>query len=217
VRSNFLPTDSPQELWPYNLGPDPPDEARRRVLRLDAVYDDNSNYNYIQYFKLAESGQKLRPMTVDLDSISVPETDGSPLYLPSHLRCVHIADCFVHSIDTGVLAAPEEDHGKITSIRQLWEVLYRRLPGYEDANEYWSAEPHDYFAGRSCRKADWEYGEDEMEGEVRIFNPSLLLLCLFSNTMIATRARPSRNTKYYRVDLKKPGVDAYGFAYWPNP
>lgn len=86
-------------------------------------------------------------MSVDLDNpISDPETEGGPISLPSHLGCVHIADCFVHSIDTDVHAAPEEDHGKITSIRQLWEVLYMRLEGYIDTNEYALAEPHDYMA-----------------------------------------------------------------------
>src|ERR1700710_1126435 len=107
-RSTFLPSDSPQELWSYNLGDHPPDEARRRVLRLDAVIDDScmTDSCFRPYFKLAESGQQLRGMSVHLDN---PETYGGPIHLPSHLRCVHIADCFVHSIDTGVPAAPEED------------------------------------------------------------------------------------------------------------
>lgn len=112
-------------------------------------------------------------MSVHLERNPLPpgKTQGGPIYLPIHGHCVHIADCFVHSVDRGLQIVPQEDHGNITSICQLWEVLYRRLDGYISANEYRILEPHDYFAGSSCRKLEWETDEDELEGEVRIFNP----------------------------------------------
>jgi hypothetical protein len=94
---------------------------------------------------------------------------GGPLYLPVHRPCLHIADYFVESIDTSMHTFPEKYSGKITSIRQLWEVLSRRLVGHE--GRMWGPfslqEPHDYFGGDLSR-FEWEPANEGSYGEVRI-------------------------------------------------
>jgi hypothetical protein len=156
-------TNNPRSLWSYHLGLNPPEEAQRRVLRLDAYAQEHS------YYKLVGSSEVVSGMSVKLERPKPPPgTQGGPIYLPVHRHCLHIADCFVDSIETSIHTLPKEYSGKITSIRQLWEVLYRRLHGDILAHEYELQEPHDYFGGRLCRNVDWEARDDIEHGEVRI-------------------------------------------------
>ncbi|KIN00562.1 hypothetical protein OIDMADRAFT_145999 [Oidiodendron maius Zn] len=164
-------TNHPRSLWSYHLGPHPPDEAQRRVLRLDTDVDNDICEK--PYFKLAGSGKKVRALSVHLACHPLPPggTQGGPIYLPVHRHCLHIADCFIQSVDASMHTSSEEYHGKITSIRQLWEVLYRRLEGYILADQWVLQEPHDYFGGKSCRSMEWEPPNDPPYGALLEENP----------------------------------------------
>jgi hypothetical protein len=162
----YYPQTSPFcSLWSYHLGLDPPDEAQRRVLRLDADVEEDDYSKF--YFKLAGSGKEVSAMTVEANRQPLQRGQGGPIYLPVHRPCLHIADYFVQSIDTSMHTFPEEYYGKITSIRQLWEVLYRRLEGHI-WDQYVLQEPHDYFGGDLSRGVEWEPPNGEPYGEVRI-------------------------------------------------
>ncbi|KIM93653.1 hypothetical protein OIDMADRAFT_61296 [Oidiodendron maius Zn] len=67
---------------------------------------------------------------------------------------------------------PREYYGKITSIRQLWEVLYGRLDGSILAHEYVLKEPHDYFWGGRPGQVECEPTDGEPYGELLEQSPA---------------------------------------------
>lgn len=162
----YYPHNSLDHPWSYDLMRDPPNEDQRSVLRLDAYAEEDS------YFILAESDRVVSALSVEVEYEPPPplRTQSGPIYLPVHRHCLHTADYFVQSIDTSMHTFPREYDGKITSIRQLWEVLYRRLDGSIVAHEYVLKEPHGYFGGGLPGQVEWEWEptDDEPYGEVRI-------------------------------------------------
>lgn len=103
----------------YTLGPNPLPGANGKLLQIDVRTDDGS------VFTSLESGEQLESMTVDITSKS-RYTHGARLFLPVHRLCLHLADHFVGSADTPSSSSEGMDKLRITSIMQLWEVLYRR-------------------------------------------------------------------------------------------
>lgn len=56
----------------------------------------------------------------------------------------------------------------IISVKNLWEVLHRRLRGTAGVVPAWVLpEPHEYFGGRRCRNIDWEPEDDPEHAKVR--------------------------------------------------
>lgn len=50
-----------------------------------------------------------------------------------------------------------EPEDEISSLKQLWEVLYRRMPGtHYTPIEQTLPHPFDYYGGKSCRNLEWE-------------------------------------------------------------
>jgi hypothetical protein len=158
-------SNKPRSLWSYHLGLNPPDEYERRILLLHAFVQEDTCY------KVANSDWVVNAMSVKLEQPPRPPplTQGGPIYLPAHHHCLHIAQLFVQNVEISEHTTLEEYRSKITSIRQLWEVLHRRLDGYILANQYILQEPHDYFGGGLCRNSEWEPSNDTVYGEVRIY------------------------------------------------
>ena len=146
----------------YHLGENPPQEADRTVLRIEAQPLGGS------LFRLIGSGAEVHAMCVRGDRALCRQKYGGPLYLPAHSACLQLADRFVDSVESAP-SSPAIPSNGITSIKQLWEVIHRRL--YGDVlgfPECILPEPHNYFGGRICRNCEWESGEDQEQADVCI-------------------------------------------------
>ena len=150
--------DNREGAYAYYLGRNPPADTDRNVLRLDAHADDGT------VFEIRATGDRVIPMEVDLQ----PNSRGSgPLYMPMHRSCLTVADHFIGSMALTTQSSQSQDGIRITSIKQLWEVIYRRVPGSWHCSTWVPPEPHDYFGGRSCRNVDYEPGDDEEFAKVQ--------------------------------------------------
>jgi len=132
------------------------------VLRLDAHAHGTSQ------FDILGSSKRVNAMCVEIEQKTPAIDRGGPLYLPVHRLCLQLADCFINSIGTSMQMSQVLLDDRITSIKQLWEVLYRRLHGsiFPSIQTWELPEPHDYFGGRRCRNVYWEAGDDPDHGEV---------------------------------------------------
>jgi hypothetical protein len=151
-----------QGLYGLGLGSNVPDEAQRRVLRLDALALDTS------MFQIIESDKQVDPMKIKVTIVNPGTSLGSPLYLPIHNVCLKIVDSFLDSVRIPLHNIRVQIGDKITSEKHLWEVLYRRLSGDAFGSNYILPEPHDYFGGGNCRGLEWDLGNDKKHGEVSI-------------------------------------------------
>ncbi|KAF4615871.1 hypothetical protein G7Y89_g15245 [Cudoniella acicularis] len=98
------------------------------------------------------------------------ELDIAALYLPVHCLCVQLSDCFVEQM--AIVTSEKNISTEITSIKQRWEVFYRRLLVSRPVRPIWGLpEPHGYFGGRRCRNLSWGPGEDLEESELFQQNP----------------------------------------------
>jgi hypothetical protein len=91
---------------------------------------------------------------------------GGPLYLPVHSLCLELSDRYIENATTSNQKAEELPIDIVTSVKQLWEALYRRLFGSiipEIGGEL--PEPHEYFGGRLCRNVYWELGDNPAHGK----------------------------------------------------
>lgn len=131
------------------------------VLRLDAYSEDG-----LARFHLRECEKDVVVHQVNstLGEKPGPPRGGSPLYIPVHGLCLKIADRFIDAKKH--ISRPSS--GQIRSIEDLWEVLYRRVPGNWHSHTCINPEPHYYFGGRKCRGKDWTADEDPSYGQVRI-------------------------------------------------
>lgn len=86
---------------------------------------------------------------MDLDTSHPDPSYGAPLYLPVHRSCLDLVTVFLSSsAATSVYIGVERPEGSVTSLKQLWEVLYRRVPWNMYGQTWGLPEPHSYFAGR---------------------------------------------------------------------
>ena len=155
----WAPRPFPSGSQPFDLGPNPPDESQRCVLRLDAVSSEGSTS-----FIISESVERVKVMLVDLPQRS--RDHGGPLYLPVHRSCLGLADRFFISTKTSLSMTGIPPNG-VTSVLNLWEILYRRLPAsIHSWPRFELPELHDYFGGRHCRNVYWSARDDPEHGLV---------------------------------------------------
>ena len=146
---------------PFDLGPTPPEESQRFVLRQDAVSSEGSTS-----FVVSGTGECVNVMVVDLSPLLPSPDHGGSLHLPVHRSCLQLADRFVVSTKTSLAMAIVPPNG-VTSILNLWEILYRRLPGSVNGRRTFNLpELHDYFGGQRCRNVYWEPEDDSEHGLV---------------------------------------------------
>ncbi|KAI1393090.1 uncharacterized protein F4822DRAFT_393052 [Hypoxylon trugodes] len=158
---------APSGSYALDLGPNPPTELKRRVLRLDSEYSEHNQ------FKILESGATVSAFTVGAGSPTSTVTSGGTFYLAVHGVCNQLAEHFIDSRAEARDTFQIGPQDKISSIKQLWEVLYRRMPGSTPLNsEYILPEPHAYYGGRYCRNVYWEPSDDLEYGELLEENPS---------------------------------------------
>ncbi|KAI0965056.1 hypothetical protein F4678DRAFT_454043 [Xylaria arbuscula] len=139
------------------LGSESADGIQSHVLQLEASYDDCNRF-------------PVPGLGTAVEAFSVPP-EGGPLYLPLHKLCYQLAERFIDSRAefqdiTGVNPGDE-----ISSIKQLWEVLYRRMPGSFLSSEYILPDPYEYYGGRGCRNVYWEPDDDPADGQLLESNP----------------------------------------------
>lgn len=152
---------SPRIAYSFHLGPDPPEEGQRSVLRLEARSHGTRS------FALLESDEHVDVMCVAIQLRKPTPNHGAPLYLPVHRLCLQLADRFIDSIESSSLMAQVIPLDGITSVKNLWEVLHRRLRGTAGGAPAWVLpEPHEYFGGRRCRNIDWEPEDDPEHAKV---------------------------------------------------
>lgn len=154
---------SPRTAYPFHLGPDPPKEVQRSVLRIDPRSHGTAS------FVLLASGEHVDTIRVAIQQKKPKPHHGAPLCLPVHPLCLQLADRFVDIVETSLLKAQIIPLDGITSIKNLWEVLHCRLRGTVDGVSAWVLpEPHEYFGGRRCRNIDWEPGDDPEHAKVSL-------------------------------------------------
>ena len=149
--------------YPYNLGPTPPEEGLRSVLRFDASTKEGTNS-----FVLSDSGECVDVMCVKGHPRPGPD-HGASLYLPLHRLCMQVADNFIDSVPVSLIMTHVVTSDGITSTKNLWEVLSHRLQGDRmGVPSRALTEPHDYFGGQECRNVYWD--SDDKYGEVSSSN-----------------------------------------------
>lgn len=137
---------SPRTEYSFNLGPHPPEEDQRSVLRLEARSDDTTS------FYILKSGEHVKVMCGAIQLRNPSPDHGAPLFLPVHPLCLQLADRFIDSMETSLLMAQVIPPDGITSVKNLWEVLHRRLPGTSFCvSTSVLPEPHEYFGVIRCR------------------------------------------------------------------
>jgi hypothetical protein len=147
--------------YSYQLDESTETESTREVLNLEAealVLDSR--------FQL-KSGEIVTPFRVHFVRGSPSATGiGGPLYIPVHEACLHIANKFIERRTQRGEEAELAGNG-VSSIRNLWEVLYRRVYGSPNPSRMgYLPEPHDYYGGKLCRGLDWEPENDPESGKV---------------------------------------------------
>ncbi|KAI1771558.1 hypothetical protein F4818DRAFT_429386 [Hypoxylon cercidicola] len=157
----------PGQAYGLDLGPNPAVESQRHVLQLDAQYYEHNQ------FKILESGATVRAFTVGADLPTPAVTSGGSFYLAVHRLCNQLAERFIGSRAEAHNTFQISPRDEISSVKQLWEVLYRRMPGSMPlTSEYILPEPHDYYGGRRCRNVYWERDDDPDYGQLLEENPS---------------------------------------------
>lgn len=152
---------SPRTAYSFSLGYHPPEEDQRSVLRFKACSDETSSFNILK------SGEHVKVMYVDVELRTPSPDHGAPLFLPIHPLCLQLADRFIDSMETSLLMAQVIPPDGITSVKNLWEALHRRLPGTSSCVPASALlEPHEYFGGRRCRDVYWEPGDDPEHAKV---------------------------------------------------
>ncbi|PVH93266.1 hypothetical protein DM02DRAFT_662141 [Periconia macrospinosa] len=160
------------EYWPsppfggysYSLGPYPPSDDVREVLRLRASANGPR-------FVLEESGDTVTAMVVEIENLKPALSHGGSLYLPMHHFCLAIADRYIQSHST-LLHTTQTSHANgIKCNMSLWNVLYKRLRGkrHEVCNTLPS--PQDYYGGRLYRNVYYEPGDDSITAALHRKNP----------------------------------------------
>ena len=146
------------------------ESAQRHVLRLNARYEEHNQ------FEILESGEIVSVFIADGHM-----RQGKPFYLAIHSLCNKLAGKFINSRTNTNDSFQIGSEDEISSIKQLWEVLHRRMPGYGPGNsEHILPNPFDYFGGRRCRNVYWERVDDPEYGKVRTTRlNSMLYLLLF--------------------------------------
>ncbi|KAJ2994822.1 hypothetical protein NUW58_g1448 [Xylaria curta] len=153
-----LDTYSPHpSQYAYGLGPNSAEDSKGNVLEFDANYDDHNR------FEVPELGKPVEAFSVPLG--------GGPLYLPIHKLCYQLAERFIRSKaeSRDISLVPSKD--EIFSTEQLWEILYRRLPGSPFSSEYILPDPYEYYGGRGCRNVYWEPDDDPDDGQLLEADP----------------------------------------------
>ncbi|KAI9708921.1 MAG: hypothetical protein M1820_003615 [Bogoriella megaspora] len=139
--------------------------AARVVVRL------NARSRGTEFFDLVDSGKQVNALRVEpwprLPGKELP----APLYLPIHQLCLELADHYVDSVTRSLHTEQNMTSGSIDSIMQLWEVLYRRLPGVVHSPMWILPEPHNYLGGQAARNAYWEPDSDLEHAQLHEQNP----------------------------------------------
>jgi len=152
--------------YAYHLGPNPPEETHRSVVRLEVEGTGTSR------FELPNSGEIVHTMWAEyVRGNKQRQAHGGPLYLPFHGVCLDLTHHFIESAATFNQTGEGLPNDRITSLKQLWEIYYRRVNGAWTAvpDAYGTLpEPHDYFGGYRCRNTYWAPEDDPAYGEVRI-------------------------------------------------
>ena len=192
-------TQSLSSGYPLLLGPSPPDDSKRHVLRL------NTRHVSRGYWKILDSGETIEPFTLMGEEDSPGIVEEGALYLIIHDRCIQLVERFIEkSVDQNTFHIHPED--EISSIKQLWQVMHRRMPGchiYMPKNEL--PDPFEYYGGRGCRQRMWE--DDEMgDGEVRCKKSSLSMKML--TVILVARGRSIGDTMSHRIRALQSSAQA---------
>lgn len=153
----FLQTSCETVIYGYSLSSDTPDNSYREVLRLDAYTEEGNNRLVLQ-----ASGAQVNAFSPIYERPKPGQLPAKPLHIPIHRVCLQIADRYIESTD----AVRNLPAGSITSTRNLWEVLYRRVSRSLFMADTVLSEPHGYFGGRHCRGRDWQPGNQPVYWEV---------------------------------------------------
>lgn len=156
----YWPT-SPRTAYSFHLGPKPAEEGERSVLRLEVRSDGTPS------FVLLESGEHVDALCAAIQPRKPTPDHGTPLYLPVHCLCIQLADRFIDSMEKSLLMAQVIPLDGITSVKNFWEVLHRRLCGNAGCvTALVLPEPHECFGGRRYRNIYWEPGDDPEHAKV---------------------------------------------------
>lgn len=113
--------------WPkyaYHRKSTSSQDSSRIVLQLPArSLSDESNH-----FQLLQTNKQVAAFDLSFDTSRRGISQGSPLYLPVHQSCLDLVMIFIScSTDTSARNSAGVPNGSLTSLKQLWEILYRRL------------------------------------------------------------------------------------------
>lgn len=108
----------------------PADDSQRHLRQMNAKYGSHD-------FRLETSGEKV--------SVFVIWEEGDPFYIALHEACNQIAQYFIASGDTVQDTFQMGPEDKISSLKQLWQVIFARFEGVISDVQYIPPHPTDYY------------------------------------------------------------------------
>ncbi|KAI0017071.1 hypothetical protein F4780DRAFT_796877 [Xylariomycetidae sp. FL0641] len=182
----------PCSAFALDLGPNSPPKSQRRVLQLKAQYEEHNRFKILEPGKFLPPGAVVAALTLGGDLPFPHSQAGGSFYLAVHNMCMSLVERFTDHRSMASAASQMAPQDGISSISQLWEVLYHRFPGWDDS-AYILPEPHDYYGGRGCRNVYWGADEDPEYGKLIEANPveiPELTQCLLRNLRPETAKVP---------------------------
>ncbi|CAG9982212.1 unnamed protein product [Clonostachys byssicola] len=135
---------------PYDLV-DPVEDSQRRVLEQEATYQEHN------MFLISESGEKVPAFHV--------VGNESALYLAAHGKCSQLVQRFISSRPETHDVFQISDKDEISSVKQLWQVIFTRIPASGRGFAYNVDHPTRYYGITSLHLTEWEPDNNPLAGE----------------------------------------------------
>ncbi|KAK7216747.1 hypothetical protein V2G26_004750 [Clonostachys chloroleuca] len=137
-------------MYTYDLA-DPANDSQRRVLEQEATYQDHN------VFLISGSGEKVTAFHI--------VDNESALYLAVHGRCSQLVQHFVSSRREAHDVFQISDKDEISSVKQLWQVIFSRLPASGRGFAHNIDHPTRYYGIASLHLTEWEPDNNPLVGE----------------------------------------------------
>ncbi|CAH0027678.1 unnamed protein product [Clonostachys rhizophaga] len=177
-------------MYTYDLV-DPVDDSQRRVLEQEATYQEHN------VFLISESGEKVTAFHV--------VDNESALYLAVHGRCSQLVQRFISSRPEAHDVFQISDKDEISSVKQLWQVIFTRLSASGRGFAYNIDHPTRYYGIASLHLTEWEPDNDPLVGEYVEADPievPQLTECILDNLELGASGIRSEVTS---TDLRDQG------------
>uniref|UniRef100_A0A0B7K335 Uncharacterized protein n=1 Tax=Bionectria ochroleuca TaxID=29856 RepID=A0A0B7K335_BIOOC len=153
-------------MYTYDLI-DPVDDSQRRVLEQEATYQEHN------VFLISESGENVPAFHV--------VGNESPLYLAVYSQYSQLVQRFISSRPEAHDVFQISDKDKVSSVKQLWKVIFTRLPASGRGFTYNIDHPTRYYGITSLHLIEWELDNNPLYIEADLIKVPQLTECILDN------------------------------------